>query len=228
MNHSRTASATIEPVPHTIRRAPDGFGGDRPDQDVGHDLSLVWIDTRRAVVLTWEDGHLNTLRLTSDVPAHRTSIGHVRHDPTVRHGGGADQSAGEARRAEHLRHFVEQVAGTVPVTHPVAVIGPGETREQLQHVLLQADIDHGYVRDVDCRPAGRLTEPQLVARLRELAGAPAPRAAAGTWPWTGGHADRPANGRRPVWRTAVDEARRSDQTAAAEEIAEALEDEPVS
>jgi hypothetical protein len=221
MNHLRAASATIDPNPGIVRRAADGLG----DESTAHDQSLVWIDTRRAVVLTWEGERLNTLRLTSDVPPHRTSSGHIRHDPSVRHGGGSDQSAGEARRTEHLRRFVEQVAGTIPVTHPVVVIGPGETREQLQHVLVQSDIDHGRLREVDCRSAGRLTEPQLVARLRELAGAPAPRATAGSWPW---HPDRAAYGRRPSRQAVLEDVRRADDQAASEAIAEALADESVS
>jgi hypothetical protein len=134
---------------------------------------LVWIDAREARLLTWVDDAAQVERLASDVPAHRSSTGHVRHDPTMRHGGGGSpQDAGEPRRLERLGAFVGEVAARVPAGADVRILGPGETREHLADLLRTEDRHHGVVRDIVDEASDRLTQPQLIAILRDLVGAP--------------------------------------------------------
>ncbi|HSL76351.1 MAG TPA: hypothetical protein VK867_05360, partial [Candidatus Limnocylindrales bacterium] len=57
--------------------------------------ALVWIDAREATIVRVSGDGATVRRLESEVPAHHRSTGHVRHEPSVRHGGGRDQSAGE-------------------------------------------------------------------------------------------------------------------------------------
>ena len=141
-----------------------------------HPWCLVWIDAREARVLTWSEDGAHTEELTSDVPIHRASTGHVRHDPSFRHGGGgAPQTAGDPRRQEYLNRFVEEVATHVPATHDVKVVGPGETHERLADHLRVFDRRHGLAREVADEASTRLTRPQLVAMLRDLVGVPARR-----------------------------------------------------
>ena len=47
--------------------------------------ALVWIDSHEAIVVRWEDDQARIERVTSQVPDHHKSTGHVRHDPAVRH-----------------------------------------------------------------------------------------------------------------------------------------------
>ena len=141
-----------------------------------HPWCLVWIDAREARVLTWSEDGAHTEELTSDVPIHRASTGHVRHDPSFRHGGGGGpQTAGDPRRQEYLNRFVEEVATHVPATHDVKVVGPGETHERLADHLRVFDRRHGLAREVADEASTRLTRPQLVAMLRDLVGVPARR-----------------------------------------------------
>lgn len=89
--------------------------------------TLVWIDARRAVIAGWHHDGVDVVRVSSDVPAHHRATGHVRHDPTVRHGGGGrPQTAGEPHRLEHLERFVEQIASRIPSDDDVLVLGPGD------------------------------------------------------------------------------------------------------
>jgi hypothetical protein len=140
-----------------------------------HPWCLVWIDAREARVLTWVDGAAHAEHLVSDVPAHRSTTGHVRHDPTFRHGGGGSpQSAGDPRRLEYLGRFIEEVAERVPTTDHVKVLGPGEIRERLAEFLRTSDRHHLVAREVVDESSDRPTQPQLIAQLRDLVGA-APR-----------------------------------------------------
>jgi hypothetical protein len=145
--------------------------------------NLVWIDARKAAVLTWEEGAATVRWLESDVPGHHHSTGHVRHDPAPGgSGGGPPRSAGESHRLEHLARFIDQVASMVPAAGDVLVIGPGTVHEHLAERLHGLDAGHARRRTVGAESCGPSTERQLVARLRGLAGAPARRRTRATAP----------------------------------------------
>lgn len=132
-------------------------------------VTLVWIDAREARIVRWVHDAAVVERLESDVPAHRHSSGHVRHDPSIRPGGGGGSAAtsGEPRRLEHLARFLETVAARVP-DGDLELIGPGTTHEKLAGVVREAD-PRG-LRHVDTVASAPRTNRQLVARLRRLVG----------------------------------------------------------
>lgn len=138
--------------------------------------TVVWVDGTSAVVARWAGGPI-VERVVSEVPAHHRSTGHIRHDPAVRHGGGgviAEQVDRDRRlhRADHLR----RVAALIPEASDVQVLGPGQARLELAASIRAADGRCGRTRRVETSASGRLTEGQLVARLRETVGqAPARR-----------------------------------------------------
>src|SRR5688572_9309545 len=85
--------------------------------------TLVWIDSRDAVIIRLREGRTRLERVESEVPAHHRATGHVRHDPAVRHGGGGSpQTAGEPHRLEHLKRFVTEVAGRLAPDDELLVI----------------------------------------------------------------------------------------------------------
>lgn len=140
--------------------------------------NLVWVDARQAIVLHWEGGSATVRHLESDVPSHHHSTGHVRHEPFVGGpGAGSPRSAGETHRLEHLARFVDHVAAAVPTAGDVLVVGPGTVHERLAERLRALDAHDGADRKVDRQASGPRTERQLIARLRDLAGAPPRRRA---------------------------------------------------
>lgn len=136
---------------------------------------LVWIDAEEAVLVRW-DGEPHVGRLRSDVPGRREATGHVRHDPTVRHGGGgAAQDKIERDRDGHLRAFVGAVAAGIDPGEDVEIVGPGTVRTDLARLIVNEDRRHGRERSVIVEAARPMSERQLVARLRERIGDPAMR-----------------------------------------------------
>lgn len=132
--------------------------------------TLVWIDSEEAIIVRWAD-RATVERIRSDVPGRHRSTPHVRIDPTIRHGGGgATADTAERARREHLRAFLGEVAGHVPDTDDVTVVGPGLVRERLERNLRAEDRRHGRRRHVNSAAAERLTEQELVAHVRALAG----------------------------------------------------------
>lgn len=141
--------------------------------------TLVWIDSEEAIIVRWED-RATVERVRSEVEGRHRSSGHVRIDPSVRHGGGrASPDSLERARREHLRAFIEEVAQHVPPADDVMVVGPGIVRERLERGIRADDRKHSRKRHVHSAAAERLTEQELVAHVRTLAGdAPKRRAIA--------------------------------------------------
>ena len=132
-------------------------------------VTLVWIDAREARIARWVDDGPRLEHIESQVPAHRSSSGHVRHDPTIRPGGGGGTAAtsGDPRRLEHLARFLDAVAARLP-EGDLELIGPGTVHEHL--ALLIRTAGGQPARSVATSACGPLTERQLIARLRHLTG----------------------------------------------------------
>jgi hypothetical protein len=111
-------------------------------------------------------------RVDDEVPARHRSTGHIRHDPAVRHGGGGlvtDQL--ERDRIRHRRAHLRRVAAMVPDSGPVLVMGPGLARLELERALVAADRRSRRERPVVSEASGRLSDRELIARLRANVGA---------------------------------------------------------
>lgn len=168
--------------------------------------TLVWIDAREAMIVRRRDGEIVIERIGSDVPAHRRSTGHVRHDPGIRHGGGggSPQSAGEPQRQAHLARFLRIVADRLPIADDITILGPGTVAEHLERGLQAEDRHLLRRRTVRSEPSGRLTDRQLAARLDREAGIERRRRTVGAYRWSG----RPTtarSGRRDASPTRVTE-----------------------
>jgi hypothetical protein len=135
--------------------------------------TLVWIDSEEAIIVRWAD-RATVERVRSELSTHRRPSGHGSVAPAGRHGDSAADAQERARR-EELRLFVEEVATRVPTTDDVTVVGPGIVRGRLERVLRADDRHHSRHRLVHSAAAERLTEQELVAHVRALAGDAAPR-----------------------------------------------------
>ena len=130
--------------------------------------TLVWIDSEEAIIVRWAD-RATVERVRSGVPGRNRSDEDAPVDPAIRRDGGA-MDAHERARREELRRFVDEVACRVPDTDDVMVVGPGVLRGRLERVIRADDRHHGRNRLVHSAAAERLSEQELVARVRALAG----------------------------------------------------------
>jgi hypothetical protein len=157
--------------------------------------TLVWIDSREAVLVRWNDHQVSIERIESEVPQQHKATGLVRRHPhyaadMMTGGYGHPHSSAERHRHEHLARFLDQVAAKVEDEEPLHIIGPGSVREQLERLVREADTRHHRTRPLTCDPARRLTERQLVSRARTLAGDLPTRRTVGGFRWTGEAARR--------------------------------------
>jgi hypothetical protein len=158
---------------------------DRPEIDKARSATLVWIDSAAAVIARLRDGETRLERIESEVPPHHRATGHVRHDPSVRHGGGrGSQTAGEPHRIEHLNRFVADIASRLSPGGDLLILGPGTVHERLAREIAEADAHASRHRIIACETSSPLTNPQLIARLRRFAGAEPRRRTVGAYRWS--------------------------------------------
>jgi hypothetical protein len=127
----------------------------------------VWISASFATVLRWgHDGLVSSGKIDSLVPGRHRSTG---RPPT------ADHPAGEGHRDEHMRVFFDRVASAMSAQDDVLLMGDGEVVEHFADQVRTRDQESGSRRRVGLEKSGPITERQLLARVREFAGSPAPR-----------------------------------------------------
>jgi hypothetical protein len=189
--------------------------------------TLVWIDANAAILVRWIDHQASIERLESEVPQHHKASGLVRRQPRydtglMSGGYGHPHTTAERHRLEHLARFVDQVAARLPDGDAVHIIGPGTVRDHLERLVREGDMRHRRTRPVTCDASPRLSERQLIARVRDLAGDHPPRRTVGAYRWTGETGGRvsgaPARTPRRVVRKPPDE---REEIEAAEATAEA-------
>jgi len=81
----------------------------------------------------------------------------------------------EGHRDEHMRIFFDQVAHALPVEDDLLLVGDGEVVEHFADRVRTDDNNHGRQRRIQLEKSGPITERQLLARIRRLAGSPAKR-----------------------------------------------------
>jgi hypothetical protein len=126
----------------------------------------IWISADSATMLRWSPELTVRHRIDSTVPGRHRSTGTA---PTEKHPGS------EGHRDEHMRTFFAQVAQALPVEGDLLLLGDGEVVEHFAEQVRTDDLSHGRSRRIDVEKVGSLTERQLLARVRKLAGSPAGR-----------------------------------------------------
>ncbi len=123
----------------------------------------VWIDHEKAVVAAVREDDVRTRTLRSGVRPHP-------HWAGAQDGGGEKKY--EARHAQELNRFYDDVIAELDPLATLVFFGPGEAKVELQRRLARVGrFAHVPVR---VESSDRLTEGQIVARVRELATAAGP------------------------------------------------------
>lgn len=116
----------------------------------------VWIDHRKAVVVTVAGDHQATRVIESNV------------EPHVRYSGGAASGSGEDTRerrfANELHKYYDDVVASMRDAEAIVIFGPGEAggelRKRFEHAGLGA-------RVLDVETTDKMTDPEIAAKVRK-------------------------------------------------------------
>jgi hypothetical protein len=114
----------------------------------------IWIDHKKAVIVSISAGHVTTKTLESDVGPHP-------HFSGSQEGGGEKKY--EERHSHELDRFYDDVIRQCGEPDALLLFGPGEAKLQLKDRLGRSSAE----RNVAVESADKLTDPQIVAKVKE-------------------------------------------------------------
>ena len=122
---------------------------------MSHDVG-VWIDHRKAVIVSISAGHVTTKTLESDVGPHP-------------HYSGSQESGGEKKYEERhnlrLDQYYDEVISQLGQPDALLLFGPGEAKLQLKDRLGRSKVSSESIVAVES--TDKLTDPQIVAKVKE-------------------------------------------------------------
>ncbi len=121
-----------------------------------HDHVGIWIDHKRAVIVTASAGHVTTEIVESEVG------GHPRYAGQQDSGG---EKKYEERYGQRLDRYYDEVIGQITERDRLLVFGPGEAKLELKARLGRSKA-HAECA-VDIERTDKLTDPQIVAKVKE-------------------------------------------------------------
>ena len=116
----------------------------------------IWIDHKRAVIVTASEGHATARTLDSEVEAHP-------HYSGQQDGGGEKKY--EERHGQSLDRYYDEVIRQLGHPEALLIFGPGEAKLELKQRLSRSKIfPEGTV---DIETADKLTDPQIMSKVKE-------------------------------------------------------------
>jgi hypothetical protein len=115
----------------------------------------LWIDHRKAVIVSFKDNVARTMRILSHMEKH------------VRYSGGAQDAAAEDHRdrnfAGHLYKYYDRVVSYIRDADAILILGPGEAKGELRTRLEGESLGNRIsgVETVD-----KMTNHQIAAKVR--------------------------------------------------------------
>ena len=122
---------------------------------MSHDVG-VWIDHKKAVIVSISAGQVTTKTLESDVGPHP-------------HYSGSQESGGEKKYEERhnlrLDQYYDEVISQLGQPDALLLFGPGEAKLQLKDRLGRSKVLSERIVAVES--TDKLTDPQIVAKVKE-------------------------------------------------------------
>ncbi len=123
----------------------------------------LWIDHKNAVIVSLDE-HGETVRKLESGAVHHEFRGAPRPKTaySAQYSQGDDQL--DKQYLLYLNKYYEKVIGLLRGAAGVLIFGPGEAKVELKNRLQRRKEDHRQVR---VEPADRMTDRQIVARVRK-------------------------------------------------------------
>jgi len=161
MDWGLSRNAMQNPVIPVTLVQPARWGCHRAPQDRARRGAMsrkigIWIDHKTAVIVSATAGPIATQTMKSEVSAHPRYSG--------QEGAGGEKNY-EQRHGEQLDHYYDDIISQLGRPEAVLIFGPGEAKLELKERLSRFKALSECI--VDLETADRLTEPQIVAKVKD-------------------------------------------------------------
>ena len=116
----------------------------------------LWIDHRKAVIVSLRDKEENIREVPSDMEKH------VRYSGQATEGSGEDQR--DMRFAGHLHKYYEKIVSRIRDAGAILILGPGEAKGELK-TCLEGEALGGRI--VGMETVDKMTVRQIAAKVRK-------------------------------------------------------------
>lgn len=116
----------------------------------------LWIDHREAVIVTVSKEGEEIKRISSDTEKQSRFSANAPE--------GLPEDRRDRRFGEHLHQYYAEVIAAIRDADSILILGPGEAKGELEKQLTHEKLSG---RIVGIESADKLTEPQIVAKIRK-------------------------------------------------------------
>jgi len=127
----------------------------------------LWIDHRKAVIVTLSDEGEATTVVESNVEKHVRYSGHTPSGLSHESRPGTGEDTRERHFEGQLNHYYDEVVAHIRDAEAILIFGPGEGKGELK-----ARLEHGGLgaRVVGVETVDKMTDRQIAAKVRERVG----------------------------------------------------------
>jgi hypothetical protein len=128
----------------------------------------IWIDHKRAVIVSTSPDRVTTNTLKSDVGPHARYSDRAVYPTSGGPQDGRGEKKYEERYGQHLDRYYDEVISQLGQPEALLIFGPGEAKLQLKERLSRSKALSEHI--VGIETTDKLTDPQIVAKVKEYFG----------------------------------------------------------
>lgn len=124
----------------------------------------VWIDHKKALIVFLDGQAVRTRAIESEVEAHVRFAGGSRSSGSPVAQSVASEKKREEKSVHHLDHYYEEIIQVIGTPAVLLILGPGQAKTELETKIEKSK--HHQKMQVHVEPSEKLTDPQIVAKVR--------------------------------------------------------------
>jgi hypothetical protein len=145
----------------SVQNTRDERGADKMSKKLG-----IWIDRRKAIMVSIEGGSSKISHVESDVESPVETSGGWRSGGTTVAQCISNEQTEDARRKNRLHAFYQEIIKAAGHAGGVFIFGPGEAKHELVKEIEKIKSPHAAVSAVEA--CDKLTEPQIAAKVKNF------------------------------------------------------------
>ena len=122
----------------------------------------LWVDHRKAVIVTIKNGVAVTRELVSNMEKNVRISGSSDGNLADNSGGLNAEDVRDQKFGDHLNQYYDGIISMIRDAESIWIFGPGEAKAELENRLKKAELG---ARIVGIYPVDKMTTPQIIARV---------------------------------------------------------------
>ena len=124
----------------------------------------LWIDHRKAVIVTIDDKGEVTREIESNMEKHVRFSSGTRSNTTNKSQGSTAEDMRDRQFGDHLDNYYDEVISSIRDADAIWIFGPGEAKVELENRLKHEKLG-GCIAGVET--VDKMTDHQIAAKIRE-------------------------------------------------------------